>query len=243
MRHCPQPIVAAIDGVCAGAGAMMALAPTCASARLRAQDRFPVRRVRPRRLRHGRLRAAASRHRPGTCRRTALHRPRDGGEEGQRWGFFNRWSSERLSRKRRRDGPGAGRRPDLRARHDQDHAAQEWSMTIDQAIEAEAQAQALCMRTGISSAPTKPSPRNRSPVRGELTCSSYAASPNRATPSRSPSCCVRSACRGRRWRCRSPSSPAARHAMRPGAKASTRWARCRCSKTSTAGRSRSRASS
>ena len=71
-----------------------------------------------------------------------------GGEEGERWGFFNRLCApEALLAEAQALAQRAGRRPDLRQRHHQDHAAPGMGMTIDQAIEAEAQAQAICMLT------------------------------------------------------------------------------------------------
>ena len=74
MRHCPQPIVAAIDGICAGAGAMIALATDFRLGTPAARTAFLFTRVGPRRLRHGRVHAAAAHDRPGTGGRAALHR-------------------------------------------------------------------------------------------------------------------------------------------------------------------------
>ena len=68
IRHCPQPIVGAIDGVCAGAGAMIALACDLRYGTPATQDRVSVHPRRPRGRRHGRLRAPAAHHRPGPRR-------------------------------------------------------------------------------------------------------------------------------------------------------------------------------
>ena len=76
MRACPQPIIAAIDGVCAGAGAMIALASDFRLRDAGGEDGLPVRARRARRLRHGRLRDPAAADRAGTGRGTAVHRPR-----------------------------------------------------------------------------------------------------------------------------------------------------------------------
>ena len=65
MRACPQPIVAAIDGVCAGAGAIIAMASDMRIGTAGRQGRLPVQPRRARRLRHGRLRDPAAHHRPG----------------------------------------------------------------------------------------------------------------------------------------------------------------------------------
>ncbi len=77
MRGCPQPIVAALDGVCVGAGAILAMASDIRIATPGDEDRLPVHPRRPRRLRHGRLRDPAADHRPGPRLGAALHRPGD----------------------------------------------------------------------------------------------------------------------------------------------------------------------
>ncbi len=76
MRTCPQPIIAAVDGICAGAGAIISMASDLRYGTPEAQDRVPVRARRPGRLRHGRLRDPAAHHRPGPRLGAALHRPR-----------------------------------------------------------------------------------------------------------------------------------------------------------------------
>ena len=92
---------------------------------------------------------AAAHRRPGPRQRAALHRPRDAAAtRAQRWGFFNRLVAAR----------GAARRGQALARElaagptfangiTKTMLHQEWDMGIDQAIEAEAQAQAICMLT------------------------------------------------------------------------------------------------
>ena len=76
MRSCPQPIIAAVEGVCAGAGAILAMASDIRFGQPGCQDRLPVQPRRPVGRRHGRLRDPAADHRPRPRRRTALHRPR-----------------------------------------------------------------------------------------------------------------------------------------------------------------------
>lgn len=148
MRGCPQPIVAAVDGVCAGAGAILAMASDLRLATPRATTAFLFTRVGlagadmgacallPRIVGQGR---AAELLYTGRALKA---------DEGERWGFWNRIvepdallaEATTLARSLA-DGPAFA------------HAMtktmlqQEWSVSIETAIEMEAQAQALCMGT------------------------------------------------------------------------------------------------
>ena len=140
MRACPQPIVAAIDGVCAGAGAIVAMASDLRVGTARSKTAFLFNRVGlagcdmgacailPRLIGHGRA-------------SELLYTGRAmGGEEAERWGFFNKLSTPDALQ-----ADAAAMARDLAS--GPTFANQEWAMTIDQAIEAEAQAQAICMLT------------------------------------------------------------------------------------------------
>jgi enoyl-CoA hydratase/carnithine racemase len=148
MRACPQPIVAAVDGVCAGAGAILAMASDVRYGTARSKVAFLFNRVGlagcdmgacamlPRLIGQGRA-------------SELLYTGRSlGGEEGERWGFFNRVlepadlldAAQTLARTIA-TGPTFANGMTKTMLH------QEWSLTIEQAIEAEAQAQALCMLT------------------------------------------------------------------------------------------------
>jgi enoyl-CoA hydratase/carnithine racemase len=148
MRACPQPIVAAVDGVCAGAGAIVAMASDMRLGTARSKTAFLFNRVGlagcdmgacailPRIIGQGRASELLYTGR-------ALS-----GEEGERWGFFNRLCApEALLGEAAKlatqlcDGPTFANGITKTMLH------QEWAMTIEQAIEAEAQAQALCMMT------------------------------------------------------------------------------------------------
>jgi 2,4-dienoyl-CoA reductase-like NADH-dependent reductase (Old Yellow Enzyme family)/enoyl-CoA hydratase/carnithine racemase len=123
MRACPQPIVAAIDGVCAGAGAIMAMASDLRLGTARSKTAFLFNRVG---LAGCDMGACAMLPRiVGQGRASELlYTGRSlGGEEGERWGFFNRLCAPEAcwARRRRWQPPGGG--PDLRQRHHQDHAA------------------------------------------------------------------------------------------------------------------------
>lgn len=148
MRACPQPVISAIDGVCAGAGAIIAMASDLRVGTVRSKTAFLFTRVGlagcdmgacailPRIVGQGRA-------------SDLLYSGRSlGGDEGLNWGFFNRlhepdallneamsWAAQIAT------GPSFGHAMTKKMLH------QEWSMGVDEAIESEAQAQAICMMT------------------------------------------------------------------------------------------------
>src|SRR5687768_12223387 len=148
MRACPQPIVAAVDGVCAGAGAIIAMVSDLRVGTARSKTAFLFNRVGlagcdmgacailPRIIGHGRA-------------SELLYLGRSmSGEQALTWGFFAALAeppdvvsaamklAEELA-----NGPTFANAMTKTMLH------QEWSMSVDQAIEAEAQAQAICMQT------------------------------------------------------------------------------------------------
>ena len=148
IKTCPQPVIAAIDGVCAGAGAMMALAADMRLGTLNAKTAYLFTRVGlagadmgacallPRLIGQGRAAELLLTGRTMTA------------QEGLAWGFFNTLhdAAELLPNAQAMaqdlaDGPSFAHSMTKTMLH------QEWSMSIDQAIEAEAQAQAICMQT------------------------------------------------------------------------------------------------
>ena len=148
MRRCPQPVIAAVDGVCAGAGAILAMASDLRLGTPSTKTAFLFTRVGlagcdmgacsilPRLIGQGRASELLYTGRAMTA------------DEGLAWGFFNRLvPSEALLGDARRlaadlaDGPTFAHGVTKTMLH------QEWSMTVEQAIEAEAQAQAICMQT------------------------------------------------------------------------------------------------
>jgi enoyl-CoA hydratase/carnithine racemase len=148
MRACPQPILAAIDGVAAGAGAILAMACDLRFGTARSKVAFLFNRVGlagadmgacailPRIVGHGRA-------------SELLYTGRSiSGEEAERWGFYNRLCEpdavldEALATARAiADGPTFANGMTKRMLH------KEWDMALDEAIESEAQAQAICMQT------------------------------------------------------------------------------------------------
>jgi enoyl-CoA hydratase/carnithine racemase len=148
MRACPQPIVAAIDGVCAGAGAIVAMASDVRLGTARSKTAFLFNRVGlagcdmgacsilPRIIGQGRASELLYTGR-------AL-----GGEEGERWGFFNRLCApEALLDEAQALAREFAQGPTFANGITKTMLHQEWAMTVDQALEAEAQAQAICMMT------------------------------------------------------------------------------------------------
>jgi enoyl-CoA hydratase/carnithine racemase len=148
MRACPQPIVAAIDGICAGAGALLALASDFRYGTARSKTAFLFTRVG---LAGCDMGACALLPRVIGQGRAAelLYTGRSmGGEEAERWGFFNRLcepgallpDAQALAAELAA-GPTFAHGMTKRMLH------QEWNMGVDEAIEAEAEAQAICMAT------------------------------------------------------------------------------------------------
>ena len=148
MRACPQPIVAAIDGICAGAGAMMALAADLRLGTPRATTAFLFTRVGlagadigacallPRLIGQGR---ASELLFTGRAMRA---------DEGLQWGFFNALHApDALMAAAQQLAQSLASGPTFAHGMTKTMLHQEWAMTLDQAIEAEAQAQAICMQT------------------------------------------------------------------------------------------------
>ena len=146
MRHCPQPVVAAIDGVCAGAGALIALASDLRLAAPSARTAFLFVRVG---LAGADMGACAMLPRVVGQGRAAelLYSGRSlAAEEGLAWGFYNRIADPVLPAalelaRELAEGPTFAHAMTKKMLH------QEWNAGIDEAIEMEAQAQAICMQT------------------------------------------------------------------------------------------------
>ncbi|MDP2826159.1 MAG: enoyl-CoA hydratase family protein [Sulfuritalea sp.] len=148
MRACPQPVIAAIDGICAGAGALLALGSDMRLGTARAKTAFLFSRVGlagcdmgacamlPRMIGQGRATELLTTGR-------AM-----GGEEGERWGFFNRLCEpDALLAEALKLAQDLASGPTFAHAMTKKMLQQEWNMGVDEAIEAEAQAQAICMAT------------------------------------------------------------------------------------------------
>jgi enoyl-CoA hydratase/carnithine racemase len=148
MRNCPQPIIGAIDGICAGAGAMMALACDLRYGTPATRTAFLFTRVGlagadmgacallPRVIGQGRASELLFSGRAMT------------GAEGLAWGFFNALhESDALLSAATAMARELAAGPTFAHAMTKTMLQQEWAMTIEQAVEAEAQAQAICMQT------------------------------------------------------------------------------------------------
>ncbi|RVT91476.1 enoyl-CoA hydratase family protein [Rhodovarius crocodyli] len=148
MRACPQPIVAAVDGVCAGAGAIIAMASDLRIATPAAKVAFLFNRVGlagcdmgacavlPRIIGQGRA-------------SELLYLGRSmSGAEGLSWGFFNSLvEGDALADAATKMAADIAAGPGFANAMTKRMLAMEWAMGIEQAIDAEAVAQALCMTT------------------------------------------------------------------------------------------------
>ncbi|GGH22747.1 enoyl-CoA hydratase [Alsobacter metallidurans] len=148
MRACPQPIVAAIDGVCAGAGAIVAMASDLRYGTVRAKVAFLFNRVGLAGCDMGAcamLPRIVGQGRASELLYTGRALP---GDEAERWGFFNRLlEPETLldAALAMADEIAAG--PTFAHAMTKRMLHMEWAMGVDDSIEAEAVAQALCMQT------------------------------------------------------------------------------------------------
>ena len=148
MRNCPQPVIAAVDGVCAGAGAILSMASDLRIATPATRVAFLFNRVGlagcdmgacailPRIIGQGRAAELLYFGRNMT------------GEEGERWGYFNRLvEPEELLAEAGRMAAQIAAGPNFANAMTKNQLNMEWDMSLDTAIEAEAQAQAICMQT------------------------------------------------------------------------------------------------
>jgi len=148
MRACPQPIVSAIDGVCAGAGAIIAMASDIRFGTPRSRVAFLFVRVG---LSGADMGACAILPRIIGYGRAAelLYTGRFmDANEAERWGFYNRLIvPENLLSEATRFARELGDGPTFAHATTKHCLHREWNMSIDEAIESEAQAQAACMET------------------------------------------------------------------------------------------------
>jgi enoyl-CoA hydratase/carnithine racemase len=148
MRNCPQPVLGAIDGICAGAGAMMALACDMRWGTANTKTAFLFTRVG---LAGADMGACALLPRvigQGRASELLFTGRAMSAQEGLAWGFLNALHEPaELLTKVQQSARELADGPTFAHGMTKTMLSQEWSMTIDQAIESEAQAQAICMQT------------------------------------------------------------------------------------------------
>ena len=148
IRNCPQPVLSAIDGICAGAGAAIAMASDMRYGTSRAKTAFLFTRVGlagadmgacailPRVIGHGRASELLLTGRSMSA------------EEGENWGWFNAiFEPGQLLEKTRANAARLAAGPNFAHGITKTQLNIEWALPLDTAIEAEAQAQAICMQT------------------------------------------------------------------------------------------------
>lgn len=148
MRHCPQPIVAAVDGVSVGAGAIISMASDIRYATPEAKTAFLFNRVG---LAGCDMGACAMLPRiigQGRASELLFFGRTMSAEEGKAWGFFNDIvAADRLDEHAMEAARKLASGPAFANGITKNQLNMEWDMSLDTAIEAEAQAQALCMQT------------------------------------------------------------------------------------------------
>jgi len=148
MRHCPQPIIAAVDGICAGAGAILAMSSDFRLGTPRAKTAFLFTRVGlagcdmgacailPRIIGQGRASELLFTGRSMTA------------DEALAWGFFNRLvAPEEVLQASLQLAAEIASGPSLAHAMTKKMLHAEWHLAVDAAIDAEAEAQAICMQT------------------------------------------------------------------------------------------------
>jgi enoyl-CoA hydratase/carnithine racemase len=148
MRRCPQPIIAAVDGICAGAGAIIAMASDLRLATPEAKTAFLFTRVGlagadmgacgilPRIIGQGRAAELLFTGRVMTA------------TEGNSWGFYNALhAADALEQEALKLARSLAEGPYFAHTMTKTMLNQEWAMGLEEMIESEAQAQAICMAT------------------------------------------------------------------------------------------------
>jgi len=148
MRACPQPVIAAVDGICAGAGAILAMASDLRYATPAAKTAFLFTRVGLAGCDMGACAILPRIIGQGHAAELLFTGRSMSAEEGERWGFFSAiHAADALLPEAMRAAAAIASGPSFAHAMTKTMLHQEWNMGVDQAIEAEAQAQAICMQT------------------------------------------------------------------------------------------------
>lgn len=146
MRACRQPIISAVEGICAGAGAIIAMASDLRYAAPSAKVAFLFNRVGLAGCDMGACSILPRIIGQGRASELLYFGRSMSAEEGERWGFFNGIDDDPLGESRAAATKIASG-PTFANGITKTQLHQQWNMSVDQAIECEAQAQAICMQT------------------------------------------------------------------------------------------------
>ena len=148
MRACPQVIVAAVDGICAGAGAILAMASDLRLGTAQSKLAFLFVRVGLAGADMGACNILPRIVGAGRAAELLFTGRAIDGSEAERWGFYNRLCApDRLDAEALELARALAAGPTFAHAMTKRCIHQEWSLSIDDAIEAEAEAQAICMQT------------------------------------------------------------------------------------------------
>lgn len=148
MINCGTPIIAAVDGVCVGAGAIIAMVCDVRIASPEAKVAFLFNRVGLAGCDMGACAILPRIIGQGRASELLLLGRSMSADEGERWGFFNKVVAQSELDKEAMDlATKIAKGPGFANMMTKTMLAQEWSLSLEQAIESEAQAQALCMQT------------------------------------------------------------------------------------------------
>jgi enoyl-CoA hydratase/carnithine racemase len=149
MRSCPQPIVAALDGVCVGAGAILAMASDIRIATPETKTAFLFTRVGLAGCDMGACAILPRIIGQGRASELLFTGRVMSGEEGERWGFHNRLvASDKLIEEATSLARSLAGGPTFAHGITKTQLNSEWNVSLETAVEMEAQAQAICMATG-----------------------------------------------------------------------------------------------
>lgn len=148
MRHCPQPIISAVEGISVGAGAIVAMASDLRISTADSKTAFLFNKVGLAGCDMGACAILPRIIGQGRASELLFFGRTLSGEEGYQWGYFNRLvDSENLLQEAEGMAQKLTAGPTFANGITKNQLNHEWDMSIDAAIEAEAQAQALCMAT------------------------------------------------------------------------------------------------
>jgi enoyl-CoA hydratase/carnithine racemase len=148
IRACPQPVIAAVDGVCVGAGACLAIASDLRIGTPEAKTAFLFVRVGLAGCDMGACALLPRLVGQGRAAELLFTGRSMSAEEGERWGFFNQLCPrERLLEEALDLAAKLAEGPTFAHMMTKTMLNREWGMSVEAALEAEAQAQAICMQT------------------------------------------------------------------------------------------------